>query len=150
MALVSLVISAAALVGVLISLVYQSRQTRYSREENMRAHHRELLGMVIQDPSLRVCWGGTMDGLPEEKARQITFANMIVSWWQSSYVVKDVTDGQLSLNLESFFRGEIGREYWALSRTGWRDLAEATRSARKKRFVEIVDAKYESAVTPRS
>lgn len=145
MAAISLIISAAALVGVLISLVYQSRQTRLSREENMRAYHRELIGVAIQDPSLRVCWGGTVAGLPEEKARQIMFTNLIVSWWHSSYIMKDATDGELSLNLESFFRGDAGKEYWGMTRSGWRRLAEASRSARKRRFVEIVDAKYAAA-----
>lgn len=146
MAIISLIISAAAMVGVAVSLIYQSRQTKISREENMRVYHRELLGMAMNDPALRVCWGEPMASLPEEKARQVMFSNLIVSWWQSAYIVKDSTDEQLALLLDSFFRGEIGREYWALSGESWRTISEAADSKRKKRFVFIVDERYRAAL----
>ncbi|WP_431312922.1 DUF6082 family protein [Streptomyces silvensis] len=58
MAVISLVVSMAALAAAGISLVYQARQTRFIREEIMRSSHRELLGMTINDPTLRASWGG--------------------------------------------------------------------------------------------
>ncbi|MEV0553143.1 DUF6082 family protein [Streptomyces sp. NPDC050597] len=149
-AIISLIISAAALVGVTVSLIYQSRQTKISREENMRVYHRELLSMAINDPVLRVCWGGDVANLPEEKARQVMFSNMIVNWWQSAYIVKDSTDEQLALLLDTFFRGEIGREYWALTAESWRRLSKAADSKRKNRFVSIVDERYRAAMAQRT
>lgn len=78
------------------------------------------------------------------------FANLIVTWWNSGYMIKDMTDGQLSLLLESFFRGEVGREYWRMAGQGWRDAARLSKFKRQKRFVSIVDAKYQSALAARS
>ncbi|MFH8793844.1 DUF6082 family protein [Streptomyces sp. NPDC017941] len=150
MAIISLMVSAAALVAAGLSLVYQARQTRLVKDESMRSSHRELLGMALNDPTLRASWGGTIAELPEETARQSMFANLIVTWWNSGYVINDMTDGQLSLLLESFFRGEVGRRYWSMAGQGWRDAAQLSKSKRQRRFVSIVDAKYESALTAHS
>ncbi|MFC8126219.1 DUF6082 family protein [Streptomyces sp. NPDC057302] len=142
----SLVISAAALLGVVLSLVYQSRQTRFARDENVRAYHRELIGMAINNTDLRLCWGGVLATLPQEKARQVMFSNLIVTWWHSSYMVKDLNDEQLSLSLDVFFRGEVGRRYWLENGSFWVSLMGAARSGRSRRFVAIVNARYRHAV----
>ncbi|MFG2650956.1 DUF6082 family protein [Streptomyces sp. NPDC048436] len=149
-AVISLVVSVAALVAAGLSLVYQAQQTRLVRDESMRNHHRELLAMALDDPDLRVSWGGTIAELPEETARQSMFANLIVTWWNSGYMIKDMSDGQLSLLLDSFFRGEVGREYWGRAGQGWRDAAQLSKSKRQKRFVSIVEAKYQSALAVHS
>ncbi|WP_051854548.1 DUF6082 family protein [Streptomyces sp. NRRL B-1347] len=150
MAVVSLFISAAALAGIALSLIYQSRQTRLSREESMRASHRELLVMSINDNVLRPCWGSPLAELPEEKARQMLFANLIVSWWHSAYLIKETKDRQLRILCYGFFQGDVGREYWARARAGWSDLAAAGASAQTKRFVAIADEEYASVLAARA
>ena len=102
--------------------------------------------MAINDSDLRVCWGGQLSTLPQEEARQVMFANLIVTWWHSSYIVKDLNDAQLSLTLDVFFRGEVGRRYWIQNRSFWVDLMGAARSGRSRRFVSIVNARYRHAV----
>ncbi|OEJ59420.1 hypothetical protein BGM19_16915 [Streptomyces agglomeratus] len=115
---ISLAISTAALVIIAISLSYQSRQTRMSQDENMRAHHRELVHMSMNDPSLRPCWGEGAPSGSEERQRQLLFSNLIFSWYYSAYMTRDVNDAQLKVNLDTFFRGEIGRAYWSAARSG--------------------------------
>ncbi|WP_030674332.1 DUF6082 family protein [Streptomyces sp. NRRL B-1347] len=146
MALTSLIISAAALAGVLVSLVYQSRQTRISQDGSIRASHRELLVLSLNDPVLRACWGSPSNDLPDDQARQVMFANLIVTWWQTQYVLKELSEPELAISLGTFFRGEVGRTYWSRVHRGWWRVAEATHSKRKKRFVAIVDEHYRLAV----
>ncbi|MFD6432615.1 DUF6082 family protein [Streptomyces venezuelae] len=105
MALISLIISAAALAGVLVSLVYQSRQTRISQEGSIRESHRELLMLSLNDPVLRACWGSPSNELPNDQARQVMFANLIVTWWQTQYVLKELGEAELAISLTTFFRG---------------------------------------------
>ncbi|MFI8875486.1 DUF6082 family protein [Streptomyces sp. NPDC055243] len=147
MTVLSLIISAAALVGVAMSLIYQSRQTRLSREENMRASHRELLVMSINDEILRPCWGSPLSELPEVVARQMLFSNLIVSWWHSAYMIKETTDQQVSLLFRHFFEGEISRAYWDRARAGWSELAHAGNSSKTKRFVSLADEEYRAVVS---
>ncbi len=146
MALLSLIISAAALVGVAVSLIYQSRQTRLSREENMRASHRELLVMSINDEILRPGWGSPLAELPDATARQMLFSNLIVSWWHSAYMIKETTDQQVSLLFRDFFQGEISRAYWGRARAGWHELARAGNSAKTRRFVALANEEYRAVV----
>ncbi|MFF3206622.1 DUF6082 family protein [Streptomyces sp. NPDC002962] len=143
----SLLISSVALFIVAMSLAYQARQTKLSREENMRTYHRELLLMSINDASLRKCWGGgnsPIEGKPEEQQRQLIFANLIFSWYAWSYSIDDITDAQLRINLISFFRGEIGREYWRSGRSRWMILVSASKFEKRRKFAQIADACYRS------
>ncbi|WP_431312921.1 DUF6082 family protein [Streptomyces silvensis] len=91
-----------------------------------------------------------MAGLADDSVRQILFANLIVTWWNSSYVSKDMTGSQLSLLLHTFFSGEVGREYWSMAAQGWRDVAQLSKVKRQQRFVAIVDAGYQAALAANS
>ncbi|MPY63271.1 DUF6082 family protein [Streptomyces spongiae] len=143
--LISLAISTAALAVIAVSLLYQSRQMKMAQDENMRTHHRELIVMSMSDSELRSCWGGDMPNESEGRGRQLMFANLIFSWYYSAYMTKDVTEAQLRLNLDSFFRGEIGREYWRVGRSGWIDLTNAAKARKKRRFPQIVEECYRAA-----
>ncbi|MFF1381717.1 DUF6082 family protein [Streptomyces sp. NPDC058308] len=147
MTVLSLIISAAALAGVAMSLIYQSRQTRLSREENMRASHRELLVMSINDETLRPCWGSPLAELPDVITRQMLFSNLIVSWWHSAYLIEETTDQQVSLLFRNFFEGDISRAYWERVRAGWGELARAGKSSKTKRFVSLADEQYRAVVS---
>ncbi|TGB14415.1 DUF6082 family protein [Streptomyces sp. MZ04] len=148
MAVLSLIISAVALLGVMVSLLYQYQQTRIAREESMRTYHRELSEMAINDPALRACWtGGSIASLSDEEARQALFANMVVSWWLSVYLIKEMTDDQAGLQLEEFFRENANREYWARNRMSWRRFTDAASSKRERVFIDIVEVKFHSATT---
>ncbi|QEU90313.1 hypothetical protein CP970_04785 [Streptomyces kanamyceticus] len=103
--------------------------------------------MAIHDSDLRMCWGGGLAALPQEEARQVMFAGLIVTWWHSCYIVKDLNDEQLSMTLDVFFSGEVGKRYWRENRSFWTALMAAASSGRSGRFVTLVDARYQHAVT---
>ena len=53
----SAVISVLALVGVVLTLSYQARETKRAREETRRQAISDLLKMAMTDPDLDECWG---------------------------------------------------------------------------------------------
>ncbi|HEV2781669.1 MAG TPA: DUF6082 family protein [Actinophytocola sp.] len=55
----SAVIAAIALLGVMISLVIQSREAKAARKSARRAHHVEMMRMAMDDPRYMECWGRT-------------------------------------------------------------------------------------------
>ncbi|MGV9702117.1 DUF6082 family protein [Streptomyces sp. NPDC003483] len=78
----SVLFSAAALLGVVASLVHQSHQTEIANEEAQRAAHRQLLLTSLADPELAVCWEPFAVPLSLRERKQVSFANLIVSnWW---------------------------------------------------------------------
>ncbi|MEU5539046.1 DUF6082 family protein [Streptomyces sp. NPDC020362] len=143
---ISVIISAAALAIIAVSLAYQSRQIKISQDEAMRSRHRELVIMSMNDSMLQASWGGVpFPGVSAERRRQLLFANLIFSWYFSSYLLKDANDAQLRVNLSSFFQGEIGREYWSVSRSGWLELIDSAETKRKRTFSSIAESCYQSA-----
>ncbi|MFJ9818741.1 DUF6082 family protein [Streptomyces sp. NPDC101151] len=143
---ISVAISAAALAIVAVSLAYQSRQIKIAQDEAMRSRHRDLVIMSMNDPALQASWGGMpFPGVSAERRSQLLFANLIFSWYFSSYLLKDANDAQLRVNLKSFFQGEIGREYWSVSRLGWLELMDSAATKRKRRFSSIAESCYQSA-----
>ncbi|MFF7977479.1 DUF6082 family protein [Streptomyces sp. NPDC007905] len=148
--LISVIISAAALAIIAVSLAYQSRQIKITQDEAMRSRHRDLVIMSMDDPTLQESWGGMpFPGVSAERRRQLLFANLIFSWYFSSYLLKDANDAQLRVNLGAFFQGEVGRQYWSLSRSGWLELIDSAETKRKRDFSSIAESCYRSA-TPGS
>ncbi|WP_159083186.1 DUF6082 family protein [Streptomyces sp. P3] len=78
-------LSIAALAGVAVSLVYQSRQTAVTYAEAQRASHRQLVIMAIDDPELMVCWEPFTVPVTALDAKQIAYTNLIVSNWSADY-----------------------------------------------------------------
>ncbi|MGW4974913.1 DUF6082 family protein [Streptomyces mirabilis] len=146
--LTSLVISSVALSFVAASLSAQVRQVKISQDENMRRQHSELLVMSINDPVLRKCWGSasSIANRLEDEQRQMLFSNMIFTWYYSSYVIEDVNDAQLRINLTRFFEGEVGRSYWVFARVSWLQLVSAAGAEKRKRFVAIADSCYNAVL----
>ncbi|MFE7457127.1 DUF6082 family protein [Streptomyces sp. NPDC057554] len=141
----SLIISTVSLAAVAAALRFQSRQMKIAQDESMRAQHRELIAMSINDISLSQCWGGSASQESSERERQLMFANLIFSWYYSSFITEDANEAQLELNLRTFFSGDVGRQYWDQGRSGWAGLLEAAESKKKARFLAIADRAYESA-----
>jgi hypothetical protein len=145
--------SAAALMGVAVSLAHQSRQTATANEEAQRASHRQLVVMALNDPELMVCWEPPSIEMTPVEAKQIGFANLIISNWSADYSLKRFNDDALRVRLEVHFRGEIARKHWQVGGLGWRRFAEALGDSRGIRFVTLIDEAYAQAVSagpPRS
>ena len=143
---VSVFVSAAALVGVVLSLAYQARQTRIQNEEAHRSAHRELVLLSLSNPAYQVCWEPPNTRMTEERWRQLLVANLIVSMWSSDYKLGVMDDRTTLAVLDDYFRGEIGRAYWLNSGPSWHGYFDGSRDARQRRFVSLAEEAYTAAV----
>ncbi|MCX4588684.1 DUF6082 family protein [Streptomyces sp. NBC_01549] len=143
---VSVFVSAAALIGVALSLVYQARQTHIQNEEAHRSAHRELVLLTLSDPAYQVCWEPPNTRMTEERWRQLLVANLIVSMWSSDYKLGLMDDRTMLAILSDYFRGEIGRAYWHNSGPSWHAYLNEGRDGRQRRFVNLAEKAYTAAV----
>ncbi|MFG2453235.1 DUF6082 family protein [Streptomyces sp. NPDC048512] len=141
---VSVLLTAAALLGAVASLTYQARQTRIAHEEATRSHHRELLFRALDEPDLRVCWGPYPQAVTSQQYRQFTYCNLIITFWHSEYVIGRSTEETVKTLTKRFFQGEIGRKYWSLYGAGWRESTQGS-DARSQKFVALVDSAFRAA-----
>lgn len=54
----SALLAVLALIGVSLSLAFQARESRATREQAFRAANTEMLKMAMDDPEYVECWGG--------------------------------------------------------------------------------------------
>ncbi|WP_159038771.1 DUF6082 family protein [Streptomyces sp. NRRL B-1140] len=141
----SVLFSAAALLGVVASLVHQSRQIKVANEEAQRASHRQLLLASVEDPELTACWE-PVPVTSQLERKQTIFVNLIVSNWFADYRLKRVNDDTIRVLAELHFSGEVARRHWQLSGTNWRNWAGTLEDRRPIRFVSLLDEAYLQAV----
>ncbi|MEU3774853.1 DUF6082 family protein [Streptomyces sp. NPDC032472] len=142
---VSVVISAAALLGVVTSIAFQAKQARLDGEQTFRAAHRELTMLTLGDSALLRCWEPPRTPMTEARWRQVIVTNLIVSMWASDHHLGRLNDSALRVVLGAHFRGEVARAHWENSGPMWRDHMAALDDPRRLRFVEIVDEQYHHA-----
>ncbi|MET8251417.1 DUF6082 family protein [Micromonospora sp. NPDC005197] len=112
----SAILAALALIGVVASLALQAREAKAAREQALRALHTDLLKMAIDDPALLECWGPIEDAVDVEWFRKHVYANLIVSHWQLMWEVDVLTAQHLEVLADQFFKGHVGRRFWAEAR----------------------------------
>ncbi|MFE1170194.1 DUF6082 family protein [Nocardiopsis sp. NPDC058789] len=140
---ISALIAVLALLGVIVTLVYQARELRRAADDSRRQAMGDLLRMAMSDPDLDECWG-PVDGEDDARARkQLMYTNMIVTQWGTSFRAGATPEKRLHRNALEMFRGEVGRDYWAQARTS-RLSAPASRA--DARFNQILDDAYRAAL----
>nr|WSW47848.1 DUF6082 family protein [Streptomyces sp. NBC_01001] len=142
---VSLVISAAALLGVVTSIAFQAKQARLDGEQTFRSAHRELTMLALSDSALLRCWEPPRIPMTEARWKQLMVTNLIVSMWASDHHLGRLNDSALRVVLSAHFRGEVARAHWENSAPMWRDHMAALEDPPRLRFVEIVDEAYQHA-----
>jgi Family of unknown function (DUF6082) len=139
---VSALISSLALVGVVVSLLFQARAGRTAREQSIRTLQQQLIRMEMEDPALMSAVGAPW-GLPippeSAKIREHLYIHMWTSFWAGNYVVGEMTDPAV----RKMARGELlnsiaGRTYWA----NIRDNVLSTNEGKYRHFALIVDEEY--------
>ena len=140
----SAVISVLALVGVVLTLVYQARETKRAREDTRRQAVSDLLKMAMDDPELDECWGPVPEPDDPKTRKQQLYTNMIVSAWAMSFEMGTMPESRLRYAANEMFRGQVGQEYWRNARDG-RIATPANR--RERRFHQILDEEYQKAIT---
>jgi hypothetical protein len=141
----SALLSAIALGGVAASLIYQAHEAKIARHDAMRTAHFELVRMSLEEPLYMACWGGSELPAHLSRARQIAFANLITTFWWHTHTVTRNSES-FRLLFADFFKGEIGRTWWASGgRTGWWKQA-ATEGVRSIKAWKIVEEEHNKAL----
>jgi len=144
---VSALLSALALGGVTVSLLYQSRDVRTASEQAARTFHFELLKMEMDDPVYMEIMAATAipgNRPPDyDSLRRRQFIHMWVSYWEGRYKLREMTDSEVRYTASyELFNSAEGRRYWSEAR----EIKLNTYKGRPYRFVKIVDEEYGKAV----
>ncbi|WP_432175493.1 DUF6082 family protein [Streptomyces sp. Tue6028] len=142
----SVLFSAAALLGIAASLVYQSQQTEIANQQAQRASHQHMIEMALNDPELLIGSEPPAIEVTEQVFRAMMFSNLLISNWLASYRLRRMNDDELRVMLVGHFKGEVPRKHWEGSSRQWQQMATASKERARIRFVSIVDETYRQAV----
>jgi hypothetical protein len=105
----SALLSGLALIGIVVTLVLQARDTKVSRDQGRRLLHVDLLKMAMENPLYRECWGPIDYAKDADAELQHIYVNLIISEWQTSFEIKTMDEHLLRAVAASLFRGAVGR-----------------------------------------
>lgn len=142
--LASAILSALAVAGVAVGLLYQARAYRLARVQAIRTSHRELLGRVMDNPRLYATALGLTTLRPtNDLLQQHLMTTSWVGYLYSAYDVGMVREKDLkSETLPFLFSGESGRKWWETARQWWLNATDHKNRA----FGRILDDAYRDAV----
>lgn len=143
---ISTLISSLALVGIVISLIYQAQAGHTAREQSIRSLQQQLIRMEMEDPNLMTAAGAPW-GLPipaeSQQIREHLYLHMWTLFWSGSYAVGEMTDAATRMMVANeLFNSAAGRRYWA----NVRDNILNTTAGRYRRFALIVDGEYQKII----
>lgn len=144
---VSALLSSLALVGVAVSLLYQSRDNQNAREQTTRNLQFELIRMAMGDPSLMTASGAPWDlDIPSDSSsiRQFLYVQLWVSFLGGNFTIGELPESAVRhIAGHELFRSEAGRNYWAA--VGQAQTANS--GGRRRRFFHILDDEYRKAIS---
>jgi len=138
-ALLSVLISSIALVGIATSLLLQARQLRASQVQASAASQVQLMKFALDNTASAMALIGDED--PEIFAKEVVL-NWHISHLLMSYNNKTLSEAHLRRLMRGLFAAEDSRSWWARVRPSYDD--DAT-SRRERRFFSIVDAEFQHA-----
>ncbi|MFI7356243.1 DUF6082 family protein [Streptomyces avidinii] len=142
---VSVVLSAIALAGVALSLLFQVRQARASTEQTVRDSHLQLVTLALSNPDLLLAWSPPVAPVTLKRHQQHLITSLALGELLHRFRIGHLSDEKLAVKINSHFRGEIAREQWEREGPGWRRTMEAG-DRRDQVFVRLVDEHYQAAV----
>ncbi|MFJ6784961.1 DUF6082 family protein [Streptomyces yangpuensis] len=142
---VSVVLSAIALAGVALSLLYQVRLARTSSEQAIRESHLQLAALALSDPVLLQAWSPPVAPVTLKRHQQHLVTSLALGELLQRFRIGHLSVAKLAVKLDGHFRGEIAREQWEREGAGWRRTMEAG-DRRDRAFVRLVGERYEVAV----
>ncbi|MFD3560126.1 DUF6082 family protein [Streptomyces sp. NPDC058686] len=142
---VSVVLSAVALAGVALSLLYQVRQTRTSHEQAIRDSHLQLATLVLSNPDLLQAWSPPVAPVTLKRHQQHLITSLALGELLQRFRIGHMAAEKLAVKLDAHFRGEIARDQWEREGPGWRRTMEAG-DRRDRVFVRLVDERFQAAV----
>jgi hypothetical protein len=140
---VSAMFSAAALSGVVASVVYQSHQARNHRYEIWQTAHANLLLRVIDEPAVYgPCIGDAGQFGSEEELRRYYFTTLWLNFGQIGLRVGTMSEASIRGELcGEMFRSQVARDLWLRRRH-----AVVAAYGGLGRFQAIVDEEYERSI----
>lgn len=140
----SAVLALLALGGVALSLVFQAREMRAARLQALRMAHLDLMKLALDNPTYLAALG--RNTYPDDEQRQQSlFVNLLISNWEMSYEMDEMSEIRLRDSARHLFGGEAGQRYWQTVRE--RRLRRSTQK-RARHFHEILDEEYQKATQP--
>jgi Family of unknown function (DUF6082) len=142
---VSALITALALGGVVISLLYQARDVSATRSQAIRTFQFELLRMELEDADLMWASGapwGTTAPADYRRLRQHIFVHMWLSFRESQFLLNEMSSGSVRSAAKEIFNGEAAREYWE----SFGDWRLTSNEGRRLQFLHIIDEEYREAI----
>ena len=132
---VSALLDAAALVGVVVSMLFQVRESALSRVQAGRSRHFELIQMAMQDPLLMQAFHSLSDS--DEANRLNAYVSLLIQNLQMLWDSHDIEEDELRSNLADLLVTEAGRRYW--QQFGHVRMALFTDRRRQQEFIRIID-----------
>ncbi len=142
---VSILISTVALAGVVLSLVFQLRQTRTSDEQSVRDNHLQLTSLVLGNPELLRAWSPPVTPVPFVRHQQHIVASLALGELLHRFRIGHLSADKLTVKLNGHFRHEIAREQWQREGPGWLRTMNAG-DRRDRIFVRLAQDRYEASV----
>lgn len=142
---VSALITALALGGVVISLLYQARDVGAARFQAIRTFQFELIRMELEDADLMQASGAPWGmAIPADHRvlRRHVFVHMWLSFWEDQFLLNEMSAKSVRLAARELFSGKPAREYWESA--GNRRLS--SNEGRILQFLRIIDEEYRSAI----
>jgi hypothetical protein len=144
---ISALISSLALGGVVVSLFFQARELRTTRNQNIRDIQHRLIRMEMDDPALMTAIGAPWNlAIPaeSEKIREYLYIHMWVTYNASNYVLGEISDSEVKrFAINELFKSKAGREYWSYIRPNVTIYKEKG----YYRFTHIIDAAYSEVIS---
>jgi uncharacterized protein DUF6082 len=145
---VSALLSSIALGGVVLSLLYQARDSQTAREQTTRSLQLELIKMQMEDPELMTASGAPWGlAIPSESApiRKFLYIQIWISYLYGSYIIGDVPESTLRyVFANELFRSRAGRSYWE-ARSERQSMGGGNR--RHNQFYRILADEYKKAIS---
>jgi hypothetical protein len=141
-ATISIAISAIALVGAAISLIFQARQLRLSLLQSLRTTHAETIRMALDHPEIVAKVEGNDD--PELIAKR-AYVNWNMQHLRMSFLLKSASRDLVQSEAELMFQAQFVRDFWKSAESLYKMEA---RSRREDEFVKIVNDAFRRVTLP--
>jgi uncharacterized membrane protein len=143
---VSALLSSVALAGVVLSLLYQARDSKTAREQTTRSLQLELIKMQMEDPALMTASGAPWGlAIPSESVsiREFLYIQIWISYLYGSYIIGEISESTLRyVFANELFRSRAGRNYWE-ARSEKQSMSDGSR--RHNHFYRILGEEYQKA-----
>ncbi|GAA2574724.1 hypothetical protein GCM10010435_58020 [Winogradskya consettensis] len=135
----SALLSAAALCGIGLSLIMQSKQIRQELTGFDRQRHFDLIKLALDNPEFFEVYEVGQVTKPQD--RQKVYANLTMNYWLAIWELDEMNEATLRNLTASMFSGEIARSWWQQQRETWITV----RTRRRRRFMSVVNEEWNKA-----